>query len=85
MAVKAERAFLKRLEGGCQVPIAGYGRIEGEEIVLNGMVAELDGSRIIKGELRGKGERPEELGIRLAERLLSEGAEEILARVYGGV
>jgi hydroxymethylbilane synthase len=84
VAVKAERAFLKRLEGGCQVPIAGYGRIEEEEIVLNGMVAELDGSRIIKGELRGKGDRPEELGIRLAESLLSEGAEEILARVYGG-
>jgi hydroxymethylbilane synthase len=84
VAVKAERAFLKRLEGGCQVPIAGYGRIEGEDIILNGMVAELDGSRIIKGELRGKEDRPEELGIRLAESLLREGAEEILARVYGG-
>jgi hydroxymethylbilane synthase len=84
LAVRAERAFLKRLEGGCQVPIAGYGRIEGEDIILNGMVAELDGSRMIKGELRGKGDRPEELGIRLAESLLREGAEEILARVYGG-
>jgi hydroxymethylbilane synthase len=83
VAIKAERAFLNRLEGGCQVPIAGYGRIEGEDIILNGMVAELDGSRIIKDELRGKGDRPEELGIRLAESLLREGAEEILARVYG--
>jgi hydroxymethylbilane synthase len=83
LAVRAERAFLKGLEGGCQVPIAGYGRIEGEEIILNGMVAEMDGRRIIKDELRGKGDRPEELGIRLAERLLLEGAEDILARVYG--
>jgi len=83
MSVKAERAFLKRLEGGCQVPIAGYGRVEGEDIILNGMVAELDGSRIIMDEVKGPKDRPEDIGINLAERLLSAGADKILARIYG--
>jgi hydroxymethylbilane synthase len=83
LAVKAERAFLKRLEGGCQVPIAGYGRVEGEDIILQGMVAELDGSRIIRDEVRGQKDRPEETGINLAERLLRAGADKILARIYG--
>lgn len=83
LAVKAERAFLKRLEGGCQVPIAGHGRVEGEDIILQGMVAELDGSRIIRDEVRGQKDRPEETGINLAERLLRAGADKILARIYG--
>ncbi|MBW1806200.1 MAG: hydroxymethylbilane synthase [Deltaproteobacteria bacterium] len=83
MTVRAERAFLKELEGGCQVPIAAHCRLEGEVVILHGMVAELDGSRIIKDELRGQKERPEETGINLARRLLSSGADEILKRIYG--
>jgi len=83
LAVRAERAFLKRLEGGCQVPIAGHGRIEGGDIILKGMVAEPDGTRTITDEARGPEDRPEELGIILAERLLTCGAGEILAGVYG--
>ncbi len=83
MTVRAERAFLKELEGGCQVPIAAHCRLEGEVVILHGMVAELDGSRIIKDELRGQKERPEETGISLARRLLSSGADEILKRIYG--
>jgi hydroxymethylbilane synthase len=83
LAVKAERAFLKRLEGGCQVPIAGHGRVDGQDVIIKGMVAELDGSRIISDEVRGPKDRPEEIGINLAKRLLHAGADKILARIYG--
>lgn len=83
LTVKAERAFLKRLEGGCQVPIAGHAQLDGNEIGLRGMVAELDGSRIIRDEIRGDMENPVDIGIRLAERLISSGGDEILARIYG--
>lgn len=81
--VRAERSFLKRLEGGCQVPIAGHGRLDGDRLFLQGMVAELDGSKIIKDIVSGSKEKPEEVGVTLAERLLSAGADKILARVYG--
>jgi len=83
LAVRAERAFLKRLEGGCQVPIAGFAVIEGTSIILKGMVAELDGSIMIKDEVKGPEDWPEDLGIALADRLLSKGADSILAGVYG--
>jgi hydroxymethylbilane synthase len=83
LAVRAERAFLKRLEGGCQVPIAGFGIMEGRYILLKGMVAELDGSRIIKNEITGSDSQPEDLGFTLAEKLLGSGADRILAGVYG--
>lgn len=82
-AVRAERAFLKRLEGGCQVPIAGFAVIEGTSIILKGMVAELDGSIIIKDEIKGHEDQPEDLGIALADRILSKGADRILAGIYG--
>lgn len=83
LSVRAERAFLKRLEGGCQVPIAGFGIYEPGIITLKGMVAELDGRRIIKDEIKGQEDQPEELGFSLAERLLKSGADRILAGVYG--
>jgi hydroxymethylbilane synthase len=82
VTVRAERAFLNKLEGGCQVPIAAYSRIEGESIILQGLVAELDGSRIIKDEVRGKKNRPEAIGTTLAERVLASGGDKILARIY---
>lgn len=81
--VRAERAFLKRLEGGCQIPIAGYGRLDDDRLFLQGMVAELDGSKIIKDVVSGSKENPEDVGVTLAERLLSAGADKILARIYG--
>ena len=83
VAVRAERAFLKRLEGGCQVPIAGFARLNGDELFLEGMVAELDGSVLLRDEIRGNGEKAEEMGAGLAERLISGGAGEILGRIYG--
>ena len=85
VAVRAERALLRELEGGCQVPIAAYGCLSGESLLLKGMVAELDGSRIIRDEIRGHRNSPEDMGISLARRLLSSGAAEILARIYGRV
>ena len=81
--VRAERALLLTLEGGCQVPIAGFGRLEGQDILLEGMVAELDGSRVIRHRMKGKIAHPEELGRALAEKLLGSGADRILERIYG--
>lgn len=76
--VTGERAFLKRLEGGCQVPIAGHGNISKNKFRLIGLVADLDGSRIIKGEKSGPVESSETIGIDLAEELLARGADQIL-------
>ena len=81
VAVLAERAFLHRLEGGCQVPIGAYGELIGDEIHLTGLVAELDGSRAIKDMVKGPAKDHKKLGITLAERLLSMGAGEILEKL----
>lgn len=83
LAVRAERAFLKTLEGGCQVPIGGHAFLGENGLNLEGMVAELDGSRIIRDGLTGSMDSPEEIGVTLAERLLGAGADRILARIYG--
>ncbi len=85
VAVRAERSFLKELEGGCQVPIAGFASLNADVVHLKGMVAELDGSRIVRDEITGKKDQAEEIGIKLARRLLDSGAKEILARIYGGL
>ncbi len=85
VSVRTERAFLKKLEGGCQVPIAGFAILDKELIHFTGMVAELDGSRLLKEEISGTKDQAEELGITLAEKLLDKGAGEILERVYGAV
>lgn len=76
--VLAERAFLHRLEGGCQVPIAGHGHLEGDQLTLTGLVAGLDGKTMIKERLTGPSEAPESLGIRLADSLLERGAKTLL-------
>lgn len=80
--IRAERAFLTRLSGGCQVPIAAYARLEGEEILLDGLVASVDGERVIRDRIRGHWTKGEAVGIELAERLLSKGAAEILNEIY---
>lgn len=81
--VRAERAFLKKLEGGCQVPIAAHARLIDGEIVMDGLVGSITGDRIIRGHIEGSREYAESLGIRLAEDILSRGAKEILDEVYG--
>ena len=81
--VRAERAMNHRLEGGCQVPIAGYAMLEHNELWLRGLVGEIDGSNIIRGEAEGTPEEAESMGVGLAENLLSWGADKILKELYG--
>ncbi len=80
--VLAERAFLGRLEGGCQVPIAAHGRIENNYLHLDGLVASVDGRRLIRDSVQGPQEEAERLGAHLAEQLVSQGAEAILQEIY---
>ena len=80
-AVLAERAFLRRLEGGCQVPFAAHAEVGGGRILLRGLVASPDGKRILRGERSGGCEKSEGLGTALAEDLLDRGAGEIIDAV----
>jgi hydroxymethylbilane synthase len=80
--VRAERALNHRLQGGCQVPIAGYAELAHGVILLRGLVGTVDGSKIIHGEIAGPPEDAEYLGRVLAEDLLSRGADEILESLY---
>ncbi|WP_369600142.1 hydroxymethylbilane synthase [Hahella sp. SMD15-11] len=81
--VAAERAMNHRLQGGCQVPIAGYAVEADGQLWLRALVGALDGSRIIRAEARGDLSDPEGLGVRVAEDLLRQGADAILREVYG--
>jgi hydroxymethylbilane synthase len=81
--VAAERALNAALEGGCQVPVAGYAVLQGNELHLRGLVGEPDGSRVVRGEVRGPAAAAESLGTALAQELLARGARAILDRVYG--
>ncbi len=81
--VMGERALLRRLEGGCQVPIACYGQMKGGNLFLTGLVGSVDGKRIIKNTIEGTADKAEKLGVTLAEKLLSKGADVILREVYG--
>ena len=79
--VLGERAFLNRLGGSCQVPIAGHGTIREERFFLTGLVAEPDGSRIIRDSCSGSVGDTETVGITLAEQLVAKGAGEILEKL----
>jgi hydroxymethylbilane synthase len=81
--VMAERALLHRLQGGCQVPIAAHATITGSEMVLDGLVASVDGKTVIRDQVNGTADDPRSIGIRLAERLLARGADRILQAIYG--
>jgi hydroxymethylbilane synthase len=78
LAVRAERAMLRRLGGGCQVPIAAHARLEDGLLRLRGIVASLDGSRLMQAAATGSDTDPESLGAAVAEDLLAKGAGEIL-------
>jgi hydroxymethylbilane synthase len=82
IAITAERTFLKKLEGGCQVPLAAFARISGSALRIDGMVGTTDGKRLIRRHLEGPIEEAEPLGTKLAEILLVKGAKEILDEVY---
>lgn len=81
--ITAERALNEALQGGCQVPIAGYSEISHGVILLRALVGRPDGSELVQGVISGKPEDAAELGQVLADDLLSRGAREILADVYG--
>lgn len=83
LCTRAERAMNARLQGGCQMPIAGHALLEGETLWLRGLIGEPDGSRILHAELRGPADDPETLGEQLATLLLDQGAQAIIDKVYG--
>lgn len=80
-ATLGERSLLRRLEGGCQVPIGTYGRIENGIFRLNAMVGSLDGSTIVRGSIEGAPADSEKLGTKLAEQLIASGADRILEQI----
>ena len=83
LRVTAERALNKHLNGGCQVPIACYALLEGEQLWLRGLVGQPDGGLLLRAEARAGVADAEALGVQVAEALLAQGASAILAAVYG--
>jgi hydroxymethylbilane synthase len=81
-AVDGERALLRGLGGGCQVPIGALGEVQGGMLFLQGMVADLDGARVFRATAQG--DDPDEVGERLAADLLAQGAKEVLQEIYHG-
>ena len=82
-AVTAERALLERLEGGCQVPIAAHATIKGDTLIMDGLIASVDGRRLIRDMIQGPVSDARALGMRLAEQLLAQGGDSILSEIYG--
>ncbi len=83
LRVTAERALNKRLNGGCQVPIACYALLEDDQLWLRGLVGQPDGGLLLRAEARAASRDAEALGVSVAEDLLGQGAEAILKAVYG--
>jgi hydroxymethylbilane synthase len=81
LGVLAERSFLRTLEGGCQIPIGALAEITGEGLNLSGIVSSLDGTVKYQGALQGKPEEAEEIGLSLANQLLSRGAGQVLTEI----
>jgi len=81
----AERAFLRELEGGCQVPIGVHTVIEGDTLTLTGLVASLDGQTLIKDTVSGAPDTAEQLGIHLAHRLKEQGAQAVLDEIFATI
>lgn len=84
IAVEAERAFSRRLGGSCQSPIAAFAEVDGTRLTLDGLVAEPDGSLLLRERIVGEAAAAEELGEELAERVLAAGAGELLQRLRMG-
>ncbi|KAA0259499.1 hydroxymethylbilane synthase [Deferribacter autotrophicus] len=79
---KAERAFLKTLEGGCQVPIGCYAKLDKDKLFIKGFLANLDGSKFLYEEITGQKEDAEKLGIKLAQTILDKGGDKIIQEIY---
>ena len=84
-AVLAERALLRRLEGGCQVPIGAFAQVKPNGLHLDAMVGSLDGTLTFRKKIRGSKNYPEQLGKNLANDLLKAGAKEVLDEIYNSV
>jgi hydroxymethylbilane synthase len=84
VAIEAERAFSRRLGGSCQSPIAAHARVAHGRVILDGLVAEPDGSRLLRETLEGAAADSVALGGRLAERVLAAGAGALLERLRTG-
>jgi len=80
--VEAERAFLARLEGGCQVPIAAHATLRGDRLRLQGLIASVRGERVLRDEIAGASGDGQALGRELAERLLGRGGDAVLRAIY---
>ncbi|AMW80299.1 hydroxymethylbilane synthase [Acinetobacter sp. TGL-Y2] len=80
--VRAERAFNAYLEGGCQVPIAGYATLAADQLQLEGRVGSVDGTTLLCATVQGTSDQAEELGVKLAKALLDQGAGELLKALY---
>ena len=80
--VLAERSFNRMLEGGCQVPIAAYAVLEDGAMGLSGLVASLDGTRVLRAQVRGREQEAESLGEQAATMVLEQGAGAILSEIH---
>jgi hydroxymethylbilane synthase len=83
LATAAERAFLRRLGGGCHAAVAALGQVSDGHLYLRGLVADLSGARLLRGEIGGPAEEAEVVGVRLAEQLMAQGAGALLAASHG--
>ena len=82
VCVRAERAFNAYLEGGCQVPIAGFATLDGQTLHIEGRVGSPDGQTLLQSQVSGRAEQAEQLGVQLAKNLLDQGAGELLKALY---
>ncbi len=82
ISAEAERAFLKKLQGGCRVPVGALAHADGNELVLSGFIADPKGTPLLRGRLKGPAQSPVELGISLADDLLRNGAKGILKNFF---
>ena len=81
LALRAERAVVERLGGGCQMPLGAYARSNGDQLLVTGIVVSPDGSRVVRADASGPPESPEDVGVRAADELLARGADVILEEV----
>ncbi len=84
LRAECERAFLKELEGGCQVPIGAFAYLENGQIRIKGFISDLEGDKFVEGKEEGPPSEAKEVGRRLARNLLSLGGDRILKEIYGG-
>jgi hydroxymethylbilane synthase len=82
-SITAERSFLLTLGGGCRAPIAALGTVHGSTLKLEGMIASMDGQKVLRDSEEGSAQFPEEVGVKLARRMLGAGASEFIDEVKG--